>query len=117
MKIGIDIDNVISNFNDELLKEYLKHDKELRNTGIINKDVFIRYGMFDWTEKEETEFYKNSIERIAIKLKPIHRATETIKKLKEDGNEIIIISGRNNGEYNNPYKLTEEWLAKYNSRN
>lgn len=70
--------------------------------------------MFDWTEKEETEFYKNSIERIAIKLKPIHRATETIKKLKEDGNEIIIISGRNNGEYNNPYKLTEEWLAKYN---
>lgn len=114
MKIGIDIDNVISNFNDELLKEYLKHDKELRNTGIINKDVFIRYGMFDWTEKEETEFYKNSIERIAIKLKPIHRATETIRKLKEDGNEIIIISGRNNGEYNNPYKLTEEWLAKYN---
>ena len=114
MKIGIDIDNVISNFNDELLKEYLKHDKELRNTGIINKDVFIRYGMFDWTEKEEAEFYKNNIERIAIKLKPIHRATETIKKLKEDGNEIIIISGRNNGEYNNPYKLTEEWLAKYN---
>lgn len=114
MKIGIDIDNVISNFNDELLKEYLKHDKELRNTGIINGDVFIRYGMFDWTEKEETEFYKNNIERIAIKLKPIHRATETIKKLKEDGNEIIIISGRNNGEYNNPYKLTEEWLAKYN---
>lgn len=114
MKIGIDIDNVISNFNDELLKEYLKHDKELRNKGIINKDVFIRYGMFDWTEKEETEFYKSNIERIAIKLKPIHRATETIKKLKEDGNEIIIISGRNNGEYNNPYKLTEEWLAKYN---
>lgn len=114
MKIGIDIDNVISNFNDELLKEYLKHDKELRNTGIINEDVFIRYGMFDWTEKEEAEFYKNNIERIAIKLKPIHRATETIKKLKEDGNEIIIISGRNNGEYNNPYKLTEEWLAKYN---
>ena len=30
MKIGIDIDNVISNFDNELLKEYLKHDKELR---------------------------------------------------------------------------------------
>lgn len=114
MKIGIDIDNVISNFNDELLKEYLKHDKELRNTGIINEDVFIRYGMFDWTEKEESEFYKNNIERIAKKLQPLNRATETIKKLKEDGNEIIIISGRNNREYNNPYKLTEEWLAKYN---
>ena len=38
MKIGIDIDNVISNFNDEILKEYIKHDKELRNTGIINEN-------------------------------------------------------------------------------
>ena len=30
IKIGIDIDNCISNFDDVLLKEYLKHDKELR---------------------------------------------------------------------------------------
>ena len=37
MKIGIDIDNVISNFNDTLLNEYLLHDKELRNSGIIIK--------------------------------------------------------------------------------
>ena len=35
MNIGIDIDNVISKF-DEALEEFLKHDKELRNTGIIN---------------------------------------------------------------------------------
>ena len=26
MRIGIDIDNCISNFDDTLLKEYLKHD-------------------------------------------------------------------------------------------
>lgn len=50
MRIGIDIDNVISSFDNELLKEYLKHDKELRNTGIINKNApYIRNGMFDWT--------------------------------------------------------------------
>ena len=28
MRIGIDVDNCISNFDDTLLKEYLKHDKE-----------------------------------------------------------------------------------------
>ena len=39
MKIGIYIDNVISNFNDTLLTEYLLHDKELRNSGIINKKL------------------------------------------------------------------------------
>lgn len=59
MKIGIDIDNVISNFDDTLLKEYLKHDKELRNTGIIDKNAsYIRNGMFDWSEEEEIKFYK-----------------------------------------------------------
>ncbi len=70
MRIGIDIDNVISNFNEELLKEYIKHDKELRNTGIINKNAdYIRKGMFDWTESEEMNFYNNNIERIAKSLK------------------------------------------------
>lgn len=28
MRIGIDVDNVISNFNEELLKEYINHNKE-----------------------------------------------------------------------------------------
>ena len=29
MNIGIDIDNVISNFNEELLKAYIEHDKKI----------------------------------------------------------------------------------------
>lgn len=64
MRIGIDIDNVISNFNDALLNEYLLHDKELRNSGVINKNAeYIRKGMFDWSENEETFFYKSNIEK------------------------------------------------------
>ena len=60
MRIGIDIDNVISNFNEDLLMEYINHDKELRNTGIINENAdYIRNGMFDWTETEDQEFYIN----------------------------------------------------------
>lgn len=115
MRIGIDIDNVISNFDDTLLKEYLKHDKELRNTGIINENPeYIRTGMFDWTENEEKSFYNENIELFARSLKPINDSVYFIRKLKEDGNEIYIISGRNNGEYKEPYKLTEEWLDKYN---
>ncbi len=69
MKIGIDIDNVISNFNEVLLNEYLLHDKDLRDNGVINKNAdYIRKGMFDWTEEEEKYFYKNNIERIAKKI-------------------------------------------------
>ena len=115
MKIGIDIDNCISNFDDVLLKEYLKHDKELRNTGIINENPeYIRKGMFDWTDEEEKSFYNANIENFAKNLKQIENSSYYIKKLKEDGHEIYIITGRNNGDYTNPFKLTEEWLKKYN---
>lgn len=114
MRIGIDIDNCISNFDDTLLKEYLKHDKELRNTGIINeKAQYITKGMFDWSEEEEKSFYNANIERIAKELKPLKDAPYYIQKLKEE-NDIYIVSGRNNGEYKEPYKMTEEWLKNNN---
>ena len=115
MRIGIDIDNVISNFNDTLLTEYILHDKELRNSGIINKDAdYIRKGMFDWNEDEETNFYKNNIERIAKKLGVIEGAKEYIDKLHDDGHIICIITGRNNGEYKDPYNMTKKWLEDNN---
>lgn len=115
MRIGIDIDNCISNFDDTLLKEYLKHDKELRNTGIINENPeYLRRGMFDWTEEEEKSFYNVNIEEFAKNLKPIEDSLYYIKKLKNDGHEIYIITGRNNGEYTNPNELTTQWLDKYN---
>ena len=114
MKIGIDIDNVISSFDNALIKEYLKHDKTLRNTGIINENAKgIRKGMFDWTQEEDEKFYKENIERIAINLQPIYHAKKYIDKLIKDGNEIYIITGRDNGEYTNPEKMTKDWLKKY----
>ncbi len=111
MRIGVDIDNVISNFDEALLEEYLKHDKELRNKGIINSNAqYIRKGMFDWTEDEETTFYEINIERIVKELSVKDGAKEYIDRLKDDGNEIYIITGRDNGEYSEPYKMTEKWL-------
>lgn len=114
MKIGIDIDNVISNMDDTLLKEYLKHDKELRGTGIINHNPYnVRCGMFDWSKEEEETFYKENIERMAKNFRPLNGAKRIIDKLKSEGNEIYIISGRDNGEYSEPREMTVEWLKKY----
>lgn len=111
VKIGIDIDNVISNFNDTLLNEYLIHDKTLRNNGIINKNAkYIRNGMFDWNEEEEKSFYKNNIERIVKNLDIIEGAKEYIDKLHNDGHVIYVITGRDNGEYTDPYNMTKNWL-------
>ena len=33
--------------------------------GLNENAEYIRKGMFDWTEDEETNFYKSNIERIA----------------------------------------------------
>ena len=114
MNIGIDIDNVISNFDEALLEEYLKHDNDLKGTGIVNKDLHMTEGMFDWTEKEEREFYLANIERIVKTLDVKDGAKEYIDKLKQDGHNIFIITGRDNGEYTNPVEMTQKWLKKNN---
>ena len=114
MNIGIDIDNVISNFDEALLEEYLKHDNDLRGTGIVNKALHITHGMFDWTEKEEREFYLANIERIVKTLNVKDGAKEYIDKLKKDGHNIFIITGRDNGEYTNPVEMTQKWLKENN---
>ncbi len=112
MRIGIDIDNVLSNFNEVLLKDYINHDKKLRNNGIVNTNVYVRK-MFDWSEDEEKKYYKENIERLASLFEPIKDCSKYIKKLRDNGNFICIISGRDNGEYSNPYNMTINWLNKY----
>ena len=115
MNIGVDIDNVISKFDENLLEEYIKHDKTLRNKGIINPDAkYIRDGMFDWSDEEENEFYFENIDEIASRFEIVDEVDKYLKALKEGGHRIYIISGRDNGEYKNPHKLTKEWLAKNN---
>ena len=113
MNIGIDIDNVISNFDEVLKKEFLIHDKELRNTGIINPEAYMTKGMFDWTDDEIWTFYLENIGRITPSLDVIEGASKYIKKLKQDGHTIYIISGRDNGEYTDSYNMTKNWLEKY----
>lgn len=52
MNIGLDIDNVISNFDKKLMEELINEDKNKRNNGIINHNAINIYGMFDWSKDE-----------------------------------------------------------------
>lgn len=114
MKIGVDIDNVLSKFNEGLLKEFLIEDKNKRNSGVINNNAdYITKGMFDWSKEEIDTFYNNNIEKIANDLDVVDDASEYIKKLRDNENKIYIVSGRDNGEYSDPYNMTKKWLKKY----
>ena len=70
--------------------------------------------MFDWSLEEEENFYKNNIERVVQKLGVIEGAKEYIDKLHQDGHFICIITGRDNGEYTEPYNMTKKWLDENN---
>lgn len=113
MNIGLDIDNVITAFDNEILKEFLLEDKNKRNTGIINKKArHINHGMFDWSQDEVDEFYNNNMERIAKDLKPRRNCKKYMDKLLQDGHKLILISHRAYPHYHNPEQTTLDWLEK-----
>ena len=115
MNIGLDIDNVITAFDNDILKEFLLEDKNKRNTGIINKKArHINHGMFDWSQDEVDEFYNNNMERIAKDLKPRRNCKRYMDKLLQDGHKLILISHRAYPHYQNPEKTTLDWLKKNN---
>ena len=94
MNIGIDIDNVISNFDEALLEEYLKHDNDLKGTELLIKTCIWQRECLTGQKKEEREFYLANIERIVKTLDVKDGAKEYIDKLKQDGHNIFIITGR-----------------------
>ncbi|MBQ9013884.1 MAG: nucleoside hydrolase [Bacilli bacterium] len=115
MRIGLDIDNVITDFDDEILKEFIKYDKTLRNKGIINKNArHINKGMFDMTDEEIENFYVNNMERIAKNLKPRKDCKYYMDKLLNDGHKLYLISHRAYPHYEKPYETTINWLRKNN---
>ena len=84
MRIGVDIDNVISTFNEELLEEFLKRNKELGYSDEINENAdYITRGMFNWKDGEVEAFYRDNIERIVNKLNVKNGAKEYIDKCNQ----------------------------------
>lgn len=113
MRIGLDIDNVITDFDALLLEEFIKEDKNKRNKGIINPYArHITRDMFDWTEEEVQEFFCNNMERLAKKLELREDAKYYIDKLIAEGHEIYLISHRAYPHYINPFEITKKYLEE-----
>lgn len=115
MRIGLDIDNVISDFDEAIFEEFLIEDKNKRNKGVINKNAnHIVSGMFDWSKEEVQEFFSNNMQRIAQNLSPKRNCREIMKKLKDEGHELYLISHRVYPDYTSPYLVTTNWLIENN---
>lgn len=116
MRIGIDIDNTVSETITEVIKYALEYDKKYKDgKGIINTDTYNFSGMFDWREEDKNKFlniYSKNREKIVMRAKPKENAVKIINKLKKENNEIYFITGRDSNHYWDPYLASKKWLDK-----
>ena len=112
MRIGIDIDDTISNTNDKMIEAAIRFDKEhVRGRGFKDPDAFSFMEMFYWSVIDVDNFYGqvHTAEFYSI-LEPIPYAAKVIARLYKEGHKIILITKRKN-----TFKIkhaTKKWLKK-----
>ena len=113
MRLGIDIDDTISNTNEKIVEEALKYDKEyVRGRGFKDKDAYSFMEMFYWNVLNVDGFFKKIHKGdFYATVEPIHDASLYIEKLYQAGDEIVFITKRKNTIKNR--RMTKKWLKKY----
>lgn len=119
MNIGIDIDDTISNTFETFLpymKKFIEQDLNRKldlnlssRTDYYN--VVEKYGISD---EEARVFWKKYFVQIVENVLPKEASVETINKIKEKGNKIVLITARFDDEIVDIKALTEKWLKENN---
>ena len=95
MKIGIDVDGVIIDY-ERVLRAYgdLYDFIELKKEGIINRNEHLLRNRYNLTEEERINFVNNYFLKLSKKATLLPAAKDVIKMLQDEKNEFIIISAR-----------------------
>ena len=111
MRIGIDVDNTITTTL-PILKDYCKrYNKEvIKRDLIMHEDGCSTMTLYDWTEEENLVFCNKYLEEIVMKADIKPNAKEVIEKIKNEGNEIYIITARSTPRFLDPYGATKKQL-------
>lgn len=110
MRIGIDIDDTITNSIQTILPSICKHynldyDKEIKE-----KHSYHFYHTLD----NFSNYAKKNYDKLLWDAPLKENADYYINKLKSMGNEIIFITARSEWGFKNPYKLSKEYLDRHN---
>lgn len=119
MRIGIDIDGVLTNieqFSVDYLSKYCVENNISYNINFSNYNIA---KSFNISEDKADEFWKEYIMYYATYEKARNFSSEVITKLKEEGHEIYIITARwltnRNDEMGNVMRKTvKSWLKENN---
>lgn len=111
LNIGIDVDGVLTNLEKFQLENGKKYFGE---TSIVNEKAYDIQDIFGCSAEEREKFWTKYIWKYCLKEKIAKENVEYIKKLKEDGNNIYIITGRaHTTEQNFVGKLFRKMLVKF----
>lgn len=95
MKIGLDIDGVIFNTENEIrVKAELYDLLELKGKGVTHPKEFLEADRYDWTKEEVALFRKSFFMKISDNAPLIAGAKQVIELLQSDGHELVIITAR-----------------------
>lgn len=122
MIIGIDIDNTLTEVQEQLNKAAYDYAiklgkniegaenslEDIKNNGDLYKKKF------QFTYEELKYFLKDIQEEITNNAKPREGAVETIKKLRQKGHKIYIVTARDSEFHDDPYNLSKNWLDNNN---
>ena len=120
MRIGIDIDDTLTDIKEQLTNaafEYAKTlNKKVENENTEINDIYndgnIYQKIFNFSYDELKYFLGTIQEGITNNAIPRKDCVEVIKKLHEEGNEIYIITARDSEFHENPYQQSMDWLNK-----
>lgn len=117
MRIGIDIDGVLTDIEQWQLDYGSKFVFEKYHKGIINSEGYDIQEIFNVDEKVEDEFWKKYLYEYA-KNEPARKfASEVINKWKDEGKEIYIITARyltnrDTAERQKMREIVKNWLKE-----
>ena len=114
MKIGIDIDDTLNSLAPVLLKEGKLYNKKHKIEYEIKENEWLFEDSFGWNNDDINDFIENHLRKLFTKANPQPNAVEVIKKLRNAGHEIVIITARGSSSDWNPYRICKNWLDRYN---
>ena len=94
MNIGVDVDGVLADVSDYQLRIGAPYFKEKFGREIIDPDAFDVRDIYGCTEKERKKFGWDTIWTYIIRYPARENASQVIRKLKNEGNKIYIITSR-----------------------
>lgn len=118
MRIGIDIDGVLTNLESYIYDYGVKYCVENNLTYKVTPGYYDERKVLGISAENEEKFWNKYLKYYATEYKARPYAAEVIKKLKDEGNEIYLVTARNEwGLTGEDYGKMKEFVSKWLEKN